>query len=293
MLHATFKLKVTSRIKCIEFLYFYLLPEDEAFPDKLNLEIPQTPSLPGKDRQDADISLPWSTTTSSSEDQSFSLPNPAHSPKAAQQNRAFLRGELDFVPATPRKKVARIGVGSPRVPALPKTPSRPSFGVRSPIRRPSNVVSTMKGKLVTGSGDVPDSPTKPRSIASALSLPPPVQTPRRGKENGSPVRRRPTDRSTRQISRQASSATTLVSTSPTGLGPATRDVSWAESTTLGRMPRGAQWEADPFIDKFAKRSAASPRIKTTAEKKELLGTWLGNVDALVEGVQRTGVWGLS
>ncbi|QRV72952.1 Cell division control protein 14, SIN component [Ceratobasidium sp. AG-Ba] len=33
-------------------------------------------------------------------------------------------------------------------------------------------------------------------------------------------------------------------------------------------------------------------VRTSAEKKELLGAWLGNVDALVEGVQRAGVWGL-
>lgn len=32
--------------------------------------------------------------------------------------------------------------------------------------------------------------------------------------------------------------------------------------------------------------------KTTEEKKMLLGTMLGNVDALVEGVRRAGVWGL-
>ncbi|KAG8772413.1 hypothetical protein FRC12_003087 [Ceratobasidium sp. 428] len=33
-------------------------------------------------------------------------------------------------------------------------------------------------------------------------------------------------------------------------------------------------------------------VRTSAEKKELLSAWLGNVDALVEGVQRAGVWGL-
>ncbi|KAH9482295.1 hypothetical protein JR316_0004393 [Psilocybe cubensis] len=32
--------------------------------------------------------------------------------------------------------------------------------------------------------------------------------------------------------------------------------------------------------------------KTTEEKKELLGTMLGNVDALVEGVRKAGIWGL-
>jgi len=39
-------------------------------------------------------------------------------------------------------------------------------------------------------------------------------------------------------------------------------------------------------------SAANPYIKTTEEKKELLGSMLGNVDALVEGVKKAGIWGL-
>jgi len=34
-------------------------------------------------------------------------------------------------------------------------------------------------------------------------------------------------------------------------------------------------------------------IKTTEQKKEFLGFMLGNVDALVEGVKRAGVWGLA
>ncbi|KAG9074371.1 hypothetical protein FS749_014078 [Ceratobasidium sp. UAMH 11750] len=38
--------------------------------------------------------------------------------------------------------------------------------------------------------------------------------------------------------------------------------------------------------------AGGKLVRTSAEKKELLGAWLGNVDALVEGVQRAGVWGL-
>ena len=34
-------------------------------------------------------------------------------------------------------------------------------------------------------------------------------------------------------------------------------------------------------------------VKTTQQKKEFLGLMLGNVDALVEGVKRAGVWGLA
>ena len=33
-------------------------------------------------------------------------------------------------------------------------------------------------------------------------------------------------------------------------------------------------------------------VKTTQQKKEFLGFMLGNVDALVEGVKRAGIWGL-
>lgn len=41
-----------------------------------------------------------------------------------------------------------------------------------------------------------------------------------------------------------------------------------------------------------KLSPRSDQRKTTQEKKELLGTMLGNVDALVEGVRKAGIWGL-
>jgi len=34
------------------------------------------------------------------------------------------------------------------------------------------------------------------------------------------------------------------------------------------------------------------KTRSTEEKKELLGTMLGNVEALVEGVRKAGVWGL-
>jgi len=33
-------------------------------------------------------------------------------------------------------------------------------------------------------------------------------------------------------------------------------------------------------------------FKSKEEKKELLGSMLGNVDALVEGAKKTGIWGL-
>ncbi|KAJ2977530.1 hypothetical protein NUW54_g11408 [Trametes sanguinea] len=53
--------------------------------------------------------------------------------------------------------------------------------------------------------------------------------------------------------------------------------------------------------KLGPRSASSPSggggakrgPRTMEEKKEILGSMLGNVDALVEGVRKAGIWGLS
>ncbi|CAA7258519.1 unnamed protein product [Cyclocybe aegerita] len=45
-------------------------------------------------------------------------------------------------------------------------------------------------------------------------------------------------------------------------------------------------------DKNNRDGGKGSKWKTTEEKKELLGTMLGNVDALVEGVRKAGIWGL-
>jgi hypothetical protein len=59
----------------------------------------------------------------------------------------------------------------------------------------------------------------------------------------------------------------------------------------GRRSDGISFasERDHAISKSAVRDA----VKTTEQKKEFLGFMLGNVDALVEGVKRAGVWGLA
>ena len=50
--------------------------------------------------------------------------------------------------------------------------------------------------------------------------------------------------------------------------------------------------SDPTSLSTEKSRDGASIIRTTEQKKALLGEWLGNVDALVEGVQRAGVWGL-
>jgi hypothetical protein len=46
-------------------------------------------------------------------------------------------------------------------------------------------------------------------------------------------------------------------------------------------------------DHVISKPEARDIVKTTEQKKEFLGFMLGNVDALVEGVKRAGVWGLA
>jgi hypothetical protein len=45
-------------------------------------------------------------------------------------------------------------------------------------------------------------------------------------------------------------------------------------------------------DHKAEKEKKRVNWKTLEEKKELLGTMLGNVDALVDGVRKAGIWGL-
>lgn len=40
------------------------------------------------------------------------------------------------------------------------------------------------------------------------------------------------------------------------------------------------------------RTSRHDRVRTIDEKKEILGSMLGNVDALVDGVRKAGIWGL-
>ncbi|KAJ3768168.1 cell division control protein 14, SIN component-domain-containing protein [Lentinula raphanica] len=68
------------------------------------------------------------------------------------------------------------------------------------------------------------------------------------------------------------------------------------SSTEGRNTDAAVGIEQPPYRKTIEPSRGAVRMevraRTTEEKKELLGTMLGNVDALVEGVRKAGIWGL-
>ncbi|QRW16169.1 Cell division control protein 14, SIN component [Rhizoctonia solani] len=83
-----------------------------------------------------------------------------------------------------------------------------------------------------------------------------------------------------------------------GVGRVKRDGIDSEGRSSGEIERnlGSDSGKRSSLEDSPSRTRGIPidgkMVRTSAEKKELLGAWLGNVDALVEGVQRAGVWGL-
>ena len=61
-------------------------------------------------------------------------------------------------------------------------------------------------------------------------------------------------------------------------------------TAGAATPQGRATSSGAVLQRASHRKATY--AKTTEEKKELLGTLLGNVDALVAGVRQQGIWGL-
>lgn len=74
----------------------------------------------------------------------------------------------------------------------------------------------------------------------------------------------------------------------------------SEANLLGNGMRGVLMVRSQSVDEIGLMaptptngsSLHGKRVKSTQEKKELLGTCLGNVDALVEGMKKAGAWGL-
>ena len=56
--------------------------------------------------------------------------------------------------------------------------------------------------------------------------------------------------------------------------------------TPSKNPFGTPWHA------VEREIGRADEVRSAEEKKEILGKMLGNVDALVEGVRKAGIWGL-
>jgi len=139
--------------------------------------------------------------------------------------------------------------------------------------------------------------TSPSSYNYRMSIgSPPCSRPKSGYGNllsPNPVKRRQIGSSLRHVPSKSLSAIPSSKISPsasrTGNKPGLNK-SWSEELH-GSNSNNNREDALRGLARLA-LGVGTERIKSTDEKKELLGTMLGNVDALVESVRKAGIWGL-
>ena len=198
---------------------------------------------------------------------------------------AMLHPDLEYVPLSPQKKqVATLGVGRPKPPSSMEgrdTSDRASGTRRiSPAVAPSASTGTPSTKRisrrVTPTLDAEEGRRKtsfPEPRSSVFDTP----------QHSSPMsnRGRIEPRALRRAPSQPHSFLNKSGSSPTKSG-----ISSPTKSLFSPTKSKTSSPAKSIIHD------GRSETRTTEEKKALLSTWLGNVDALVEGVQRAGVWGL-
>lgn len=170
---------------------------------------------------------------------------------------AMLRSDVDFVPLSPKKvQISKLGhgVSKRRIPGGPGTP---------PPRFPLKQQMSLGG--LDGAGS-----------ASGIGI----------GFIGAVQQRKPSP-----LSRESSEQTLL-----------SADCDGYEEYQKGLHPTTSSGADDaclpdtrlPVMDPGHSSSVRTgPRTRTIEEKKETLGQLLGNVDALVEGIKKAGIWGLA
>ncbi|KAL1690103.1 cell division control protein 14, SIN component-domain-containing protein, partial [Schizophyllum commune] len=292
------------RMKCLEFLYFYLLDESGTLPtpkaDLMKLpSIPPTPSTPptipsvpatparrprkpylngtpqhpGMRQNSSGSSLVFSSasrSTSNSSASSFSTAS-TNSTGSASSGRSVgstapsspEKGAFDAQPKLPA--LALPVNATPRRTATPRpldTSALPVFGAME------------SHALLRGGVDyVPVSPRKADRIdRSALGREVSQTDRKRSSVIGMP----------RRHVRGAASVSSSSSTARPESNATARPVSSVPSTPVPTS-----------TSSLGASTQSAVKTRTTDEKREILSTMLGNVDALVDGVRKAGIWGLS
>ncbi|KAH9884945.1 CDC14-domain-containing protein [Cubamyces lactineus] len=353
------------RMKCLEFLYFYLLDETTSVSDNFSASTVSTPEStptpsaapPHRSYPSISVSSDASYTTaassrSSSASSAFSVSStstaatsrslhelassrnaePTNTDNAQQLLPPLLPKQVipGLVPSqrtvTPPSGINAInalGRGQPRslvmlkkevdyVPLSPKKPEishlghRPS-GLRPKLRERTNVGTKLRTPMDVLSSEETES-EEAASSNVAVSMPrarPSTHT------RGYSVSSTSSMSSTSSFASVDDSHTSTPRRSGEDSKGKGRDVqapkmpsklhrrtqSLADVVTESPM-RMSGLESTPNL-KMGPRSASTPTgsakkgPRTMEEKKEILGSMLGNVDALVEGVRKAGIWGLS
>jgi hypothetical protein len=293
-------------MKCLEFLYFYLLPEDttpvgasakssstSTILDHLSRAPPSSPT-----KRTPPQTLSHLVSDDSSDDEHYA-PNPK------VHELRMLKNELDFVPSTPNKKsqVNQLGMGSPmkvRGPSSPRTPSK-----------------RKRGDLETNSITSSNSSDLPIIREPVPELRTPQREHRRGQSEATLFSMRDSSHSSLDLMSEKTPSkhgrlklNTPIKRSKTeeSVDPGwvrtpgrlhTRGSSMADATLIGNPMEGlvdnSAWpkaNEDLLSKGIVGKGFSGNRVRSTAEKTALLGNYLGNVGALVEGMKNVGAWGL-
>ncbi|KAG6820684.1 hypothetical protein H0H93_013202 [Arthromyces matolae] len=253
------------RMKCLEFLYFYLLDENPTSGEEgkqslmMSTPPPTAPATPSKPLKSLKPSLNTRPLRPSSRlgSSEFSFPSNRTSASSTPRStsgsstKSFTSTSSNTSGSTAPSSVS----SSPAKPSLvlpPKTPPNSPPPVHKPLQhlQPRSLMMLRK--------EVDYEPQSPKK----------VQTPR----------------SRSGLSRHGPSKS--MSTSWVASEDDCRRYSQVSGTPNHRELN------KPTTENATSKHGQVERIRTTEEKKELLGTMLGNVDALVEGVRKAGIWGL-
>ncbi|KAG2155130.1 cell division control protein 14, SIN component-domain-containing protein [Suillus bovinus] len=241
------------RMKCLEFLYFYLMDETptQIQPDETH----SLPSSPISTRPNTPLSLPehniFARPTSSSSNISFACTSTRSSSNSSTSSSSFFS----------------MSSGS----STNTTTSFESINTPSPVKK-SYSTSTFT------SSDPRTPPSSPPSITSgARKMPAPLQS-----------------RSMLMLRKEVDYEP-LSPKKPRGFRPGV-----GVTDTLPTTPSMSRFRetisSKSFLSGRAEdaeaRTSKHDRVRTIDEKKEILGSMLGNVDALVDGVRKAGIWGL-
>ncbi|EFI27768.1 hypothetical protein CC1G_14691 [Coprinopsis cinerea okayama7 len=296
------------RMKCLEFLYFYLLDETASGPETNGVDedsplsspptVPNSPvnrpskpsvssgtppahpasrygsstyafsdsSDSGRSSRSASGSSTLSFSSTSSNASSSTAPSSVSS--SPEKHTSFSKSPLRA--RSPEKPSYRPKTGHPRTPphSPPLDPARSQF--RFPAKPPQPKAMAMLKKEIDY---VPMSPKKAQ-VAAILGRSP-GHTPK--SKSMSVVDSGITPKERVQTKSRLQSAGTVPNLSNYSYLSSSEDDSVLTPKAVPRIPK--------FLVTGNKR--------TTEEKKQLLGTMLGNVDALVEGVRKAGIWGLA
>jgi hypothetical protein len=236
------------RMKCLEFLYFYLLDETPAPAPTSPVQVPTAPVTPARKKP-------------------YLSPKPMF-PSSRQASSASL---------TTSRSASDESINS-----MTSASTAPSSVASSPDN-----TSMLSIDVSVASTSSPATSPLSHNYCTPIGSPPPLRNrPRSGCGNSpNPMKRRQIGSSLRHQPSKSLSSIPSIKISPSVSKPGNKPLikCWSEE-----LPGIYNSKEDALRD-----LALSEPFKSAEEKKELLGTMLGNVDALVDSVRKAGIWGLS